>query len=42
VIIPENIPSIRVAEKVGERFNREDKIEGTAVLIYAIANPIAS
>jgi RimJ/RimL family protein N-acetyltransferase len=39
VIIPENPASIRVAEKVGERFDRDDKIDGTPVRIYAIDNP---
>ena len=39
VIIPENRASIRVAEKIGERFDREDAIDGTPVRIYAIENP---
>lgn len=39
VIIPENRASIRVAEKIGERFDRDDKIDGTPVRIYAIDNP---
>jgi RimJ/RimL family protein N-acetyltransferase len=39
VIIPDNRPSIRVAEKVGERFDHDGDIDGTAVKIYAIENP---
>ena len=39
VIIPENHASIRVAEKIGERFDRDDKIDGIPVRIYAIENP---
>jgi RimJ/RimL family protein N-acetyltransferase len=42
VIMPENHPSIRVAEKLGERFAHEDKIDGTAVRIYAIESPGAA
>jgi [ribosomal protein S5]-alanine N-acetyltransferase len=42
VIMLGNGPSIRVAEKVGERLAREDEIEGTAVRIYTIENSIAS
>ncbi|HYC14099.1 MAG TPA: GNAT family N-acetyltransferase [Stellaceae bacterium] len=38
VIHPENLPSIRVAEKIGERFDREMEIEGKAVRIYAVDN----
>ncbi len=36
VIMPANRPSIRVAEKIGERFDHEDKIDGIPVRIYAI------
>jgi len=39
VIHPENLPSIRVAEKIGERLDREMEIEGNRVRIYAIDNP---
>jgi RimJ/RimL family protein N-acetyltransferase len=39
VIIPENRASIRVAEKIGERLDRDDKIDGMSVRIYAIENP---
>jgi RimJ/RimL family protein N-acetyltransferase len=42
VIIPENRPSIRVAEKIGERFDRDDDIDGIPVRIYAIGNPARS
>ncbi|HLJ19032.1 MAG TPA: GNAT family N-acetyltransferase [Stellaceae bacterium] len=42
VIIPENRPSIRVAEKIGERFHRDDKIDGIAVRIYAVDNPTSA
>jgi len=38
VIIPENRASIRVAEKIGERFDRDDKIDESPVRIYAIEN----
>ena len=40
VIDPENLPSIRVAEKIGERLDHETEIEGKAVRIYAIENPM--
>ncbi len=36
VIMPANRPSIRVAEKIGERFDREDKIDGVPVRIYSV------
>lgn len=36
VIHPNNQASIRVAEKIGERLLRRDKVDGTAVVIYAI------
>ncbi|HTS93886.1 MAG TPA: GNAT family N-acetyltransferase [Stellaceae bacterium] len=39
VIHPENLPSIRVAEKIGERLDRRMEIEGKQVFIYAIGNP---
>jgi RimJ/RimL family protein N-acetyltransferase len=39
VILAENRASIRVAEKIGERFDRDDAIDGTPVRIYAIENP---
>ena len=42
VIIPENRPSIRIAEKIGERFDRDDTIDGTPVRIYAVGNPFAT
>ena len=42
VVMPENRPSIRVAEKIGERFVRADKIDGTPVRIYAIESPPAA
>jgi len=41
VIIPENRPSIRVAEKIGERFDHDDTIDGIPVRIYAIETPSA-
>ncbi len=34
VINPENTRSIRVAEKIGERFEREHDLDGNRVLIY--------
>ena len=42
VIIPENRASVRVAEKIGERFDHDDKIDGTPVKIYAIENAVRS
>ena len=36
VIKPENLASIRVAEKIGEQFWRNDSIMSTPVLIYGI------
>lgn len=36
VIQPDNAPSRRVAEKIGERFERNDSMNGTGVLIYGI------
>lgn len=36
VIQPDNVPSIRVAEKIGERFERNDSMNGADVLIYGI------
>jgi hypothetical protein len=38
----DNRPSIRVTEKIGERFNRNDEIDGIPVRIYAIDNPSRS
>jgi len=42
VVMPANRPSIRVAEKIGGRFDHEDEIEGITVRIYAIETPIAA
>jgi RimJ/RimL family protein N-acetyltransferase len=42
VIMTDNRPSIRVTEKIGERFNRNDEIDGIPVRIYAIDNPSRS
>lgn len=39
IIDPANLPSIRVAEKIGERLDRETEIEGKPARIYAIENP---
>ena len=36
VIDPGNAPSIRVAEKLGERFERRMQLAGTSVCIYAV------
>ncbi len=36
VIHPENTRSIRVAERIGERFEREYDLEGSHTLIYGI------
>ena len=36
VIHPENRQSIRVAEKIGERFEREYDFDGNPTLIYGI------
>ena len=37
VIHPENTPSIRVAERIGERFDRKQQIKGQERLIYSVA-----
>ncbi len=39
LIHPDNDRSIRVAEKVGMTFDREDLQDGTPVLVYAIDKP---
>lgn len=39
VIDPANIRSIRVAENIGERFEREYDFDGTRVLIYGVTRP---
>jgi len=39
IIDPANVPSIRVAEKIGETLDREMEIEGKTVRIYAISGP---
>jgi RimJ/RimL family protein N-acetyltransferase len=39
IIQPDNVRSIRVAEKLGERFEREDIVNGTDVHIYGIGRP---
>jgi RimJ/RimL family protein N-acetyltransferase len=36
VIQPDNLPSIRVAEKIGQRFERVDQMNGNDVKIYGI------
>lgn len=36
VIMPANRPSMRVAEKIGERLERDDKIDGIPVRIYVL------
>jgi RimJ/RimL family protein N-acetyltransferase len=42
VILPENHRSIRVAEKIGECFNRDNEIDGIPVRICAIGHPTRS
>ena len=39
IIQPDNIASIRVAEKIGECFERNDVMDGTNVQIYGIRRP---
>jgi RimJ/RimL family protein N-acetyltransferase len=39
IIQPGNVASIRVAERLGERFDRHGTLNGIAVLIYAIERP---
>ena len=39
VIHPDNTPSIRVAERLGETFERPSEIRGTPVLIYGMSRP---
>ena len=36
VILPENAPSIRVAEKLGEHFDRRMQLQGHDVHVYAV------
>ncbi len=36
LIQPDNAPSIRVAEKIGERFERHDSMNGSEVLVYGV------
>ena len=36
MIEPDNIPAIRVAEKIGERFERADALDGRSVHIYRV------
>lgn len=36
LIQPDNAPSIRVAEKIGERFERKDAMNGGEVMVYGI------
>lgn len=42
IIFPENRNSIRVAEKIGERFERQGTLKGTEVVIYGINAPESS
>jgi RimJ/RimL family protein N-acetyltransferase len=37
IIAPDNIRSLRVAEKLGERFERHDVLDGKGVAIYGIS-----
>ena len=37
VIHPDNAPSIRVAERIGERFDRTQQVKGEERLIYSVA-----
>lgn len=39
VIAPDNVRSIRVAEAIGERFEREGEVRGRRARIYGIARP---
>jgi RimJ/RimL family protein N-acetyltransferase len=39
VIRPDNTRSIRVAERLGERFERRDVVNGNEVLIYGVGRP---
>jgi len=39
MIRPDNARSIRVAEKLGERFERADEINGDVIHVYAIHRP---
>lgn len=39
IIHPSNRDSIRVAEKIGEQFERKEILNGTEVLIYGISAP---
>ena len=39
LIRPDNVRSIRVAEKIGETFERHEKQDGVDVLVYGIRRP---
>ena len=41
IIQPDSLPSIRVAEKIGERFERADSLNGASVHIYGVRRPAA-
>jgi hypothetical protein len=40
MIHPDGLASIRVAEKIGQRFERTDTLNGAAVHIYGIHRPV--
>ena len=40
VIHPDNTASIRVAERLGETFERHFELRGTPVLIYGVSLPV--
>ena len=42
IIQPDSVPFIRVAEKIGERFERADSLNGTRVHIYGVRRSAAS
>jgi RimJ/RimL family protein N-acetyltransferase len=39
MIHPENVASIRIAEKLGESFERSEILNGSEVLVYGIGQP---
>jgi RimJ/RimL family protein N-acetyltransferase len=39
MIHPENVASIRIAEKLGESFQRSEVLNGSEVLVYGIGQP---
>ena len=41
IIRPESVKSVRVAAKIGERFERADTMNGASVHIYGVRRAVA-